>query len=150
MAKIIKHTFIIPKLSVIDGELVEGEGTSVTCQFTLLFKGIGLYEEISGKSLLNSLMSSIDYKDEDADIDVQRFTDSKLIKDLACASYIKIDKDKFHNNRATAEEFRKSQVYNLVDKDYDFIMKLLSMAMECVYRDEKAKEKSKKASRPKK
>lgn len=148
MSKIIKHTFVIPNLSVINGELTEGKETTATYQFTLLFKGIGLYEEISGKSLLNSLMSAVGKSG--GNVDIEKFTDSKLIRDLACASYVKIDGDKFHNNRATAEEFKKTQVYNMVDKDYGFVMELLTMAMECVYGDQKAKAKSKAASRPKK
>lgn len=149
MAKIIKHTFIIPNLTVKDGELVEGKETAITYQFTLLFKGIGLYEELSGKSLLNSLMDATGNNAES--MDINKFTDKKLIKDLACASYVKIDGDKFHNNRATAEEFKKTQVYNILDKDIGFVMKLLTMAMECVYGEEKEKAKTKKgATRPKK
>ena len=149
MAKIIKHTFVIPNLTVKDGELIEGKETTVTYQFTLLFKGIGLYEEISGKSLLNSLMEAANGQDKT--MDIAKFTDKKLVKDLACASYIKIDGDKVHNNRATAEEFKKTQVYNIVDKDMNFVMKLLTMAMECVYGEELEKAKTKKgATRPKK
>ena len=149
MSKIIKHTFKIPNLVVKDGELVEEKETTVTYQFTLLFKGIGLYEEISGKPLLNSLMEAVgDNADQNAII--TKFTDKKLIKDLACASYVKIEGDKFHNNRATAEEFRKTQVYNIVEKDYEFVIKLLTMAMECVYGEQKGKAKTKAATRSKK
>ena len=149
MSKIIKHTFKIPNLVVKDGELVEEKETTATYQFTLLFKGIGLYEELSGKPLLNSLMEAIGDNADQNQI-LTKFTDKKLIKDLACASYVKIDGDKFHNNRATAEEFRKTQVYNVVEKDYDFILKLLTMAMECVYGEQKGKAKSKAVNRPKK
>lgn len=148
MSKIIKHTFKIPNLVVKDGELIEDKETTVTYQFTLLFKGIGLYEEISGKSLLNSLMASA--VDDDKGNALAKMVDKKLIKDLACASYIKIVGDKFHNNRATAEEFRKSQVYPILESDFDFITKLLQMAMECVYDEQKGKAKSKGATKPKK
>lgn len=149
MSKIIKHTFKIPNLVVKDGELVEEKETTATYQFTLLFKGIGLYEELSGKPLLNSLMEAVG-DDADQSKVLAKFTDKKLIKDLACASYVKIDGDKFHNNRATAEEFRKTQVYNVVEKDYEFVIKLLTMAMECVYGEQKGKAKSKAVTRPKK
>ena len=148
MAKIIKHTFRIPSLIVKDGELIQDKEVTVTYQFTLLFKGIGLYEEIAGKSLLNTLMA-VAGEDNTGEA-LAQMVDKKLIKDLACASYIKIVGDKFHNNRSTAEEFRKSQVYPILENDYDFIMKLLTMAMECVYDDEKSKKRSKGASRPKK
>lgn len=149
MSKIIKHTFKIPNLVVKNGELVEGSETTATYQFTLLFKGIGLYEELSGKPLLNSLMEAVGEGVTQSEL-ISKFTDKKLIKDLAAASYIKIDGDKFHNNRATAEEFKKTQVYANIEKDYDFVVQLLTMAMECVYGEQKGKAKSKQASKPKK
>lgn len=145
MSKIIKHTFTIPNLAVKDGELVVEKETTVTYTFTLLFHGTGLYEEISGRPLLNSLMDALGDNGVDQAKALSKFTDKKFIKDLACASYVKIDGDKFHNNRATAEEFRKLQVYNEVEKDYDFIMDLLEMAMECSYGEQKAKSKTKQA-----
>lgn len=150
MSKIIKHTFKIPNLVVKDGELIEDKETTITYQFTLLFKGIGLFEEISGKSLLNSLMATA-MEDDNKGNALAKMVDKKLIKDLACASYIKIVGDKFHNNRATAEEFRKSQVYPILENDFEFITKLLQMAMECVYDEQKGKAKSKQgATKPKK
>ena len=149
MSKIIKHTFVIPNLAVKDGDLVVEKETTVTCTFTLLFKGTGLYEEIAGKPLINSLMEVLG--DDDNEVDkakaLSKFTDKKFIKDLACASYVKIDGDKFHNNRATAEEFRKTQVYNVLEKDLDFVVDLLGMAMECVYGEQKSKAKTKQAVR---
>lgn len=149
MSKIIKHTFKLPNLTVKDGELVEDKETTATYTFTLLFKGIGLYEEISGKPLLNSLMGAVGDGTDELEA-VEKFMDKKFIKDLACASYVKIAGDKFHNNRATAEEFRKSQVYPFIENDYQFVVDLLSMAMECVYDKEKAKAKAKGATKSKK
>ena len=149
MSKIIKHTFKIPSLAVKDGELIQDKETTVTCTFTLLFKGIGLYEEISGKPLINSLMNAMSGNENDIEA-VEKIMDKKFIKDLACASYVKIAGDKFHNNRATAEEFRKSQVYPFIENDYDFVVELISMAMECVYDKEKGNAKSKGATKPKK
>lgn len=152
MSKIIKHTFRIPHLAVKDGELVQDKETAITYQFTLLFKGLGLFEEITGKPLLNALMGNakIDQLDEN-DVDtITKFIDKQFIKDLASASYIKIVGDKFHNNRVTVDEFRKSQVYPILENDYEFIMKLLNMAMECVYDDQKGKTKSKEVTRSKK
>ena len=150
MSKIIKHTFKIPNLAVKDGELVEDKETNVTYTFTLLFKGIGLYEEISGKPLLNSLMGMAVGEDDDPMKAVDKIMDKKFIRDLACSSYVKIDGNRFHNNRATAEEFKKSQVYPFIENDYEFVVELISMAMECVYDKEKAKAKSKGATKSKK
>lgn len=149
MSKIIKHTFRLPNLTVKDGELVEDKETTVTYTFTLLFKGIGLYEEITGKSLINALLNVVGENSNDIET-AQKILDKKFIKDLACASYVKIDGNRFHNNRATVEEFRKSLVYPHLENDYGFMMELISMAMECVSDKEKAKAKSKGASKPKK
>ena len=49
MSKIIKHSFSIPNLAMKDGELVEDKPTIITCTFTLLFKGFGLFEEIGAQ-----------------------------------------------------------------------------------------------------
>lgn len=147
MSKIIKHTFTIPNLVVKDGELVVENETSVTYTFTLLYKGLNLFEELAGKPLLNCLVQFAG--SDDAEI-ISKMVDKQLIKDLAAASYIKIEGNKFHNNRATVAEFKKSQVYPIVENDYEFAVSLLSMAMECAFESEKGKKKSKEAIRPKK
>lgn len=149
MSKIIKHTFKLPNLTVQDGELVEDKETTATYTFTLLFKGIGLYEEIAGKPLINSLMDAVGQDENDMQT-VEKIMDKKFIKDLACASYVKIVGDKFHNNRATAEEFKKSQVYPFIENDYEFIIKLITMATECIYDKGKDNAKRKGATKPKK
>ena len=141
MSKIIKHTFEIPNLTVKNGELVEGKPTTVTYTFTLLFKGFGIFEDLHGSTLFSALLESIGDNETDS---VKKLLGTSMIKDLACASYVKIDGDKFHNNRATEEEFRKSQVYPLVDNDYEFVTKLTQMAMECVYDEQKNKSNTKK------
>lgn len=148
MSKIIKHTFEIPNLVVRDGELVEQEPTKITYTFTLLFKGIGLFEEIHGKPLLASLASALQAGEEIKD--ASNIIDKKFIKDLACASYVKIDGNKFHNNRATVEEFKKTQVYNIIENDVSFLTELLEMTVDCVGQDEKAKMKSKNGAQPSK
>lgn len=141
MSKIIKHTFEIPNLSVVDGELVEGKPTKVTYTFTLLFKGFGIFEDLHGSTLFSALLETIGDNEQDS---VKKLFGTSTIKDLACASYVKIEGNKFHNNRATAEEFRKSQVFPLIENDYDFIMKLSQMATECVYDEQKSKANNKK------
>lgn len=150
MSKIIKHTFEIPNLIVKDGELVEDKPTKVTYTFTLLFKGFGLFEEINGNTLFNAMLENV--SDDVSDVkQAKEILGSSFIKDLASASYVKIEGNKFHNNRATVEEFRKSQVYPLVENDYEFIMKLSQMAAECIYDEHKSKiNNQKEASRSKK
>ena len=150
MSKIIKHTFEIPKLTVENGELVEGDPTKITYTFTLLFKGFGIFEELHGSPLFSALIDLVDENGNDTE-SVKKMFSSSTIKDLAAASYVKIVGDKFHNNRATAEEFRKSQVYPLIENDYDFVTKLSTMAMECVYDEQKNKLNNRKeANRSKK
>ena len=149
MAKIIKHTFEIPNLTIKDGELVEDKPTKVTYTFTLLFKGFGLFEEIHGDTLFSAMLQNVNGADDTEN--AKNLMSTSFIKDLAAASYVKIVGDKFHNNRATVEEFRKSQVYPLIENDYEFIIKLSQMASECIYDEQKSKKlTSKEASKPKK
>lgn len=124
--KIFEYTFNIPNLTVKDGKLVENGTTEETCTFTLLHKGFGLYEELTGKPLMAKLLEFEDMSDLD------KMISKDFISNLACASYCKIVGDKFHNNRATAEEFRKSAVYSKTTEDMKFIQGLISMALECV------------------
>ena len=124
--KIFKHTFIIPNLEVKDGELVENGFTEETCTFTLLHKGFGIYEELTGKPLMSALL---ELDSEDA---MEKMISKDFISNLACASYVKIENNKFHNNRATAEEFRKSIVFSKTTEDVDFMKNLVKMAMECI------------------
>lgn len=147
MSKIIKHTFEIPNLYVENGELVEGKPTEKTYTFTLLFKGTGLYEEITGKTLFSDLMSKSQSgtKEELA----ANILDRDFIQTLASVSYVKIDGNKFHNNHVTIEEFKKSPAYSLVGQDLDFITKLMQMAIDCINADD-GKRKTKEVSSPKK
>ena len=149
MSKIIKHTFEIPNLTVEDGELVEGKPTTKTYTFTLLYRGVGLFEEITGVSLFNTLMSQIG-TDTDEMKSASRLMNREFIQSLAAVSYVKLDGDKFHNNRATVEEFKKSPVYPLLDQDLTFIKKLISMAIECIGGDEGKKKTKAEVSRSKK
>lgn len=152
MAKIIKHTFTLPNLEIIDGELVENGTVEETYTFSLLHKGMGLFEELSGKPLMEYLMKlNVDDLNEDIDkLSYQEKTDligkllnRNFINNLACASYVKIEDNKFHNNRATAEEFKKSNAYQKIGEDFDFVVKLLGMATECLTEQTKSNKKSK-------
>ena len=79
MSKIIKHTFKLPNLTVKDGELVEDKETTATYTFTLLFKGMGLYEDISGTPLINSLMNALGQGNTELEA-VGKMMDKKFIK----------------------------------------------------------------------
>ena len=141
--KILKYTFKLPELKLIDDELVQTGYTEETYTFTLLFKGIGIYEELANRPLFSSLMS---LGSEDGEVN-EKTMDSMLSKEfisnLACASYIKIENGKFHNNRATAEEFKKTGAYSEIFKDINFVNALMQMAIECIKDDEKSKAKTK-------
>lgn len=137
--KIIKHTFKIPNLEIKNGELIEAGYNEETYTFTLLHKGIGIFEEMSGTPLMAYL----------ADVDTDNMKESiktlmskDFIPNLASASYVKIEDNKFHNNRATAEEFKKLPVFNHISDDLDFAMDLIQMTLDCMIENKKAKDKS--------
>lgn len=131
--KILRYTFEIPKLIVDDNELLEAGFTNETYTFTLLFKGVDLYEKLTGRALLTDLakMSNVDESNFTKSIDMD------VIKNLAKASYCKIEGDAFHQNMITAEEFSKTQAFSRVATDVDFMTELLSMAVDCCVSNKK-------------
>lgn len=135
--KILTHTFEIPQLKVENGTLIEDGIKEEKYTFTLLFKGIGLFEEITNESLMASIMKC--YKN--GEVDYQQITNDKFVKALACATYVKIDGDKFHNNRATAEEFTRLPVYQYLTKDINFVKELIEMSISCLTGDKVVKKK---------
>lgn len=143
--KILKYTFHIPQLTIEDGELVETGEKEETYHFTLLHKGIGLYEEMAGEPLISTLL---DVRDDDENAMAKKVMDSKFLLNLAAASYVKIEDGRFHNNRATCEEFKKLPVVNHIS-DPSFVTALLQMATECAVGDVKQNPTSNKVS-PKK
>lgn len=141
--KILKYTFTSPELDVINGELVETGINEETYTFTLLFKGIGVFEELANKPLITSLLSIASADGSVKENAVEQMLSKDFISNLACASYVKIEGDRFHNNRATAEEFKKTKAYSQIFKDMGFIEQLLTMAVECVADEQKSKAKTK-------
>ena len=137
--KIIKHTFTVPSLQVVNGELTEVGSKKETCTFTLLSKGIGLYEELADEPLMASLLKFNKENEQDS---VGQLLDKNFIKNLACASYVKIEGNAFHNNRKTCEEFKKKQLYEKINEDLDFIGELIEMASDCI-NDKKIMNKAK-------
>lgn len=138
--KILKYTFRIPKLDVIDGELVEDGYTTETYTFTLLHKGVGLFEEITRKPLMAYLYEVGDIEDKE---NISKLMSKDFIPNLASASYIKIEDNKFHNNRSTAEEFRKLPVFQEINNNLDFAMELLQMATDCLIEINESEKKTK-------
>lgn len=128
MSKIIKYTFKIPNLKLKNNELVQEGFSEETYTFTLLHKGIGIYEEMAKESLIQSLVNIGNIDDENS---ISKLVNSEFITNLSSASYVKIEDGKWHNNRATAEEFKKLPIANHLD-DLAFITKILEMATECV------------------
>lgn len=125
--KIFKYKFNIPQLIVEDGELMECGVKEEEYTFTLLFKGVDLYEKLSGRALLSDLasMSGLDQTNFAKELDMS------IIKNLAKASYCKIEGEAFHQNLVTAEEFSKTSAFTQVATDTDFMAELLNMAVEC-------------------
>lgn len=154
MAEIIKHTFYVEQVSVVDGELVVGDPIEYTYNFTLLIKGFDLFEREYGKPImqvLTKLFKETGVEDFD-NIDKagtikniinanETLFDAKFIKALACASYVKINNSMPINNDITVQEFKESEVYELVTSDLDFITELLSMTLDCLNRKEENKKK---------
>ena len=136
--KILKYTFRFPKLEVVGDELVENGLIEETYTFTLLHKGMGVFEELTGKPLL-AYMSEFDLEEKEA---LGKMLSRDFIPKLACASYVKIEDGKFHNNRATAEEFKKTYVYPHLLEDMEFIKEIISMAMDCINEEANARAKS--------
>lgn len=125
--KILKYTFEIPQLIVENDELVEMGTKQETYTFTLLFKGVDVYEKLTGKALLTDLAKMSTMTEEN----VARDLDIELIRNLAKASYCKIENDAFHQNMITAEEFSKTQAFTKVATDTEFMVQLLNMAVDC-------------------
>lgn len=125
--RILKYKFTIPSLIVDGDEIIECEPKEETYTFTLLFKGVDLFEKLTGKALLTELAKMGTGNEEDM---IKRL-DVAVIKNLAKASYCKIEGDAFHQNMATAEEFTKTSAYQLIGTDTDFMVALLQMAVDC-------------------
>jgi hypothetical protein len=56
---------------------------------------------------------------------------------------VRIENGKFHNNRSTAEEFKRTKAYSYIFTDISFIEELVKMASDCILEDQKGKAKTK-------
>lgn len=131
--KILKYTFEIPQLIVENNELIEMGTIEETYTFTLLFKGVDLYEKLSGRALLTDLAKLSNSSEKD----IAQNLDIEMVKNLAKASYCKIDGEAFHQNMITADEFSKTQAFSKVGTDTEFMVALLNMAVECCVSNKK-------------
>lgn len=159
MAKeIYKHTFYVDQVSVVDGELIIGDPVEYTYNFSLVMKGMDLFEKEYGKPLISTLtnivretnvktVEELENLDDNMDFLLgmsSSFIDGKFIKALACASYIKIENNQPINNEFTAEEFKQLPVYPYVTSDFEFLGKMLSMAVSCIQDDNPKKKQNQK------
>lgn len=140
--KIIKHEFEIPQLSLVNGELVECDAIKETYTFTLLHGGIGVFENNYGASLISTLLKFNIGEGSEEERASRLLQDSNFIKELASASYVKVDGGKFENTYATAQEFKEKEVINYL-YDIDFVIKLIRMACDCIFEDKKQKNNNK-------
>ena len=125
--KIIKHTFKIPQLMVVDGELIEADPKEETYTFTLLHGGIGRFEEATGMSLFAKMTEG----ETDEERGRKLFSDREFIINLTASAYVKIKDGKFQNDRSTMEEFKKMEIIDYVT-DIDFLTKFFAMVGECM------------------
>lgn len=135
--KVLKYTFTIPNLIIENGELVDHGFREETHTFTLLFKGVGLYEKLSGGHSLLTDLAKMGNGTEEGFIDR---LDMNVVKNLAKASYCKIENGAFHNNVTTAEDFAKTDAFNRIGIDTEFIVALLEMCVDCCTGTKPAKE----------
>lgn len=155
MAQIFKHTFYEDKIAVKDGELVLLDPEEYTMNFSLKMKGTDLFEQEYGKPLFPTITKILaktevknpeDLKEDDFVALLENsdaLLESRWLKALATACYIKIDGAQVYNNEQTAMEFKESPVYSLVASDFEFIGKLLSMTIECLMDDKAPQKKGK-------
>lgn len=147
MAKeIYKHTFFVDNVRVENGDLIIDEPTEYTYQFTLLMKGLDLFEREYGQPLIKALTTMIketkvsdinDLENLNDNMDfllnmTEGVLDGKFIRALACASYVKIENNQPINNEFTVEEFKELPVYPHITGDFEFLGKMMSMAINCV------------------
>ena len=161
MAKeIYKHTFYVDQVNLVDGELVIGDPVEYTYTFSLVMKGMDLFEKEYGQPLIKTLtdivrstnvktVEELEHLDDNMDFLLNMsgsILDGKFIKALACASYIKIENGQAINNEMTAEEFKNLPAYDYVTSDFEFLGKMLSMALSCI-QDDSGKKKQNQGKR---
>lgn len=154
MNEILKYTFVKDTIEVRDGELTIGDPKEITAYFTMKISGISLFEREYGKPLLKTLTDILSRMDGESLKQLQTYADtgegiaedriammiglsdglldSKFVRALAGASYTKIEGNMPLNTIATMQEFKESEMYDLCLGDYEFIGKLLSMAVDCI------------------
>lgn len=166
MNEILKYTFTKENFEVRDGELILGEPTEITAYFTMKISGMSLFETEYGKPLIKTITNVLAHMDSESLKEINEFSqggagmseesverylsvtegilDSKLVQALASASYVKIDSGIPLNNIATVQEFKESEMYELCLSDFEFIGKLLTMAFQCINKQKRKKQETRK------
>lgn len=140
-----KHTFYETGLTLIDGELVETDPKEVEYNFSLKMSGLKLFEQEYGKPLIKvitKLSQEIGSAGETFSqaelLGIVSNFDEKAIKALACASYIKIANNQLINNESTVEEFKESFAYGILMNDIEFVLDLITMAINQTFEKKKS------------
>lgn len=128
--EILKHTFEIPKLGVVNGDIVELDPERVTCSFALTIKALELFEEEYGEPIINVLFGN-----NNGEVTTGRF-----VRALACSMYLKIADGQILQNEATKEEFQNLEIYQSVASDLTFTANLVTTAVKSI--EEKTKKDS--------
>ena len=149
-----KYKFYKDNIKFVDGELIETEGESVECTFTLKMNALKLFENEYGKPLLKALINilkntNLDSLNEIADgkdnasnaLEISDLLmDADFIKALASSAYVKIENNQGYNNEITQEEFKNSFMYNACANDVMFITQLITMTTKSIFDDKKKDE----------
>ena len=155
MESIIKYKFKLEQVELVNEEPVV-TNKEESYYFSLSHKGFGLFEEEYGKSLLSTLIDKVaslnltnlkvnESDDENEEVELNEDTiemltnimESKFIKALAAASYIKIENNQVHNNKVTVNEFKSTLAYSKLETDITFINKMLNLAINSLPTEKK-------------
>lgn len=123
MQEILEHKFTKTDYKVKDGKPVVVEQESEMLFFNMRHKGHKIFEQLHGKPLM-AVLGKVNVKDEQ-EAGINLMTNRKLIGDLICASWLKVDGDLIHNNLSTAKEMQKNPFFDVMTGDMEFIVSLM-------------------------
>lgn len=147
--KTFKHTFEDAQLVLIDGEVQEVDPVKYEATFSLTTASLLMFEEEYGQPLMTAMTSMIpasalkETSNTDFTTDeVLGFLNTKFIRALAAATYLKIENGKIFNNEVSKKEFKESPMNELCLTDFDFIQNIMSLATRCLYNEKTQKVKN--------
>lgn len=147
--KTFKHTFEDAQLVLIDGEVQEVDPVKYEATFSLTTASLLMFEEEYGQPLMTAMTSMIPSSafkgNENTDFttdEILGFLNTKFIRALAAATYLKIENGKIFNNEVSKKEFKESPMNELCLTDFDFVQNIMSLATRCLYSDKTQKVKN--------